>query len=49
MELRSYLRYEDHTLAIGYNGKIMPSAPGCQVIMNIFDKNYTYHKGCLTF
>jgi len=45
MELRSYLRYEDDTLAIGYNGKIMPSAPGCQVIMNIFDKNYTYHKG----
>ena len=44
-ELRSYLRYEDSTLAIGYNGKIMPSAPGCQVIMNIYDKNGTYkHK-----
>ncbi len=45
MELRSYLRYEDNALAIGYNGKIMPAAPGCQVIMNIFDKNYSYHKG----
>ena len=45
LELRSFLRYEDNTLAIGYNGKIMPSAPGCQVIMNIYDKNGTYeHK-----
>ena len=44
-ELRSFLRYEDSTLAIGYNGKIMPSAPGCQVIMNIYDKNGSYsHK-----
>ena len=41
-ELRSYLRYEDNTLAIGYNGKIMPSAPGCQVIMNIYENNGTY-------
>ena len=45
MELRSYLRYEDNTLSIGYNGKIMPSAPGCQVIMSIYDKNNTFHKG----
>ncbi len=45
LELRSYLRYEDNTLAISYNGKIMPAAPGCQVIMSIYDKNGTYHKG----
>ncbi len=45
MELRSYLRYEDNTLAIGYNKKIMPAAPGCQVIMNIYEKNSSYHKG----
>ena len=38
-ELRSYLRYESPALAIGYNKKIMPTAPGCQVIMNIYDKN----------
>ena len=43
-ELRSYLRYEDSTLAIGYNDKIMPAAPGCQVIMNIYDKNGYKHK-----
>jgi len=41
MELRSYLRYESPTLAIGYNKKIMPTAPGCQVLMTIFDKNGT--------
>jgi len=41
LEKRSYLRYEDSTLAIGYNKKIMLSAPGCQVFMNIYDKkNY---------
>jgi len=39
MELRSYLRYESPTLSIGYNKKIMPSAPGCQVLMNIYDEN----------
>jgi hypothetical protein len=41
-ELRSYLRFEDKTLSVSYNKKIMPSAPGCQVIMSIYDdKNYT--------
>ena len=40
-ELRSYLRYESPALAIGYNGKIMPTAPGCQVITSIYDKNIT--------
>jgi len=40
-ELRSYLRYESPALAIGYNEKIMPTAPGCQVIMSIYDKNIT--------
>ena len=38
MEKRSYLRYESPALAIGYNQKIMPTAPGCQVIMSIYDK-----------
>jgi len=38
MEKRSYLRYESPSLAIGYDGKIMPTAPGCQVIMSIYDK-----------
>lgn len=37
-ELRSYLRYESPALAIGYNEKIMPTAPGCQVIATIYDK-----------
>ena len=41
MELRSYLRYESPALAIGYNEKIMPTAPGCQVITSIYDKNIT--------
>jgi len=40
-ELRSYLRYESPALAIGYNKKIMPTAPGCQVITTIYDKNIT--------
>jgi len=39
MELRSYLRYESPALAIGYNEKIMPTAPGCQVIASIYDKD----------
>jgi hypothetical protein len=39
MELRSYLRYESPALAIGYNNKIMPTAPGCQVIATIYDKD----------
>jgi len=39
MELRSYLRYESPALAIGYNGKIMPTAPGCQVLATIYDKS----------
>jgi hypothetical protein len=41
VELRSYLRYESPALAIGYNNKIMPTAPGCQVITTIYDKNIT--------
>ncbi|VAY87886.1 Cytochrome c family protein [hydrothermal vent metagenome] len=41
VELRSYLRYESPALAIGYNKKIMPTAPGCQVITTIYDKNIT--------
>ena len=43
LELRSYLRYEDNTLAIGYNKKIMPAAPGCQVVMSVYEKNGTYN------
>lgn len=35
-ELRSFLRWEHPTLGIGYNKKIMPFAPGCQVIATIF-------------
>ncbi len=41
MELRTYLRYESPALAIGYNKKIMPTAPGCQVLMTIYDGNRT--------
>jgi hypothetical protein len=41
MELRSYLRYESPSLAIGYNEKIMPTAPGCQVITSIYNKDIT--------
>ncbi|MEA3315567.1 MAG: hypothetical protein U9Q30_06930 [Campylobacterota bacterium] len=41
VELRSYLRYESPALAIGYNNKIMPTAPGCQVITSVYDKNIT--------
>jgi len=41
MELRSYLRYESPALAVGYNEKIMPTAPGCQVITSIYDKDIT--------
>jgi hypothetical protein len=41
MELRSYLRYESPALAIGYNNKIMPTAPGCQVVTSIYDKDIT--------
>jgi hypothetical protein len=43
MELRSYLRYESPTLAIGYNKKIMPAAPGCQVITTIYGKHTVTH------
>ncbi len=35
-ELRSFLRFESPSLGIGYNKKIMPFAPGCQVIGTIF-------------
>ncbi len=31
-EYRSFLRFESPSLGIGYNGKVMPFAPGCQVI-----------------
>ncbi len=48
MELRNYLRFEDSTLAIGYNNKIMPTAPGCQVFMNIFDKNNSFKKSFIS-
>jgi len=35
-EYRSFLRFESPSLGIGYNGKIMPFAPGCQVIGTLF-------------
>ncbi|MCF6173809.1 MAG: hypothetical protein L3J44_08535, partial [Campylobacteraceae bacterium] len=35
-ELRSFLRFESPSLGIGYNKKVMPFAPGCQVIGTIF-------------
>lgn len=35
-EFRSFLRYESPSLGIGNNKKIMPFAPGCQVIGTIF-------------
>ena len=44
MELRSYLRYESPALAVGYNKKIMPTAPGCQVLMTIFENNGSVSK-----
>lgn len=36
VELRSFLRFESPSLGIGYNEKIMPFAPGCQVIGTVF-------------
>lgn len=36
MEFRSFLRFESPSLGIGYNEKIMPFAPGCQVIGTVF-------------
>lgn len=36
-EFRSFLRFEEHSLGVGYNGKIMPFAPGCQVIATLFE------------
>ncbi len=36
-ELRSFLRFESPSLGIGYNKKIMPFAPGCQVIGTLFE------------
>jgi len=35
-EFRSFLRFESPSLGIGYNKKIMPFAPGCQVIATIY-------------
>ena len=35
-EFRSFLRFESPSLGIGYNKKIMPFAPGCQVIGTLF-------------
>jgi hypothetical protein len=35
-EYRSFLRFESPTLGVGYNGKILPFAPGCQVIGTLF-------------
>lgn len=45
LELRSFLRFESPSLGIGYNEKIMPFAPGCQVIGTIFkdDKVQQFH------
>ncbi len=43
MELRTYLRYESPALAIGYNKRIMPTAPGCQVLTTIYEGNKTTH------
>ena len=43
MELRSYLRYESPTLAVGYNKKIMPAGPGCQVLTTIYAKHSVKH------
>lgn len=45
LELRSFLRFESPSLGIGYNEKIMPFAPGCQVIGTIFkdDKVEQFH------
>lgn len=37
LELRSFLRFEEPSLGVGYNGKIMPFAPGCQVIGSVFE------------
>lgn len=37
MELRSFLRFESPSLGVGYNEKIMPFAPGCQVIGTVFE------------
>ena len=44
-EYRSFLRFESPSLGIGYNGKVMPFAPGCQVIGTMFkDKKVeTFH------
>ena len=35
-EFRSFLRFEKPSLGVGYNKKIMPFAPGCQVIGTLF-------------
>jgi hypothetical protein len=35
-EYRSFLRFEAPSLGIGYNGKVIPFAPGCQVIGTLF-------------
>lgn len=35
-EFRSFLRFEKPALGIGYNQKIMPYAPGCQVLATAF-------------
>ena len=37
MELRSFLRFESPSLGVGYNKKIMPFAPGCQIIGTVFE------------
>lgn len=37
LELRSFLRFETPSLGVGYNEKIMPFAPGCQIIGSIFE------------
>ncbi len=42
-EFRSFLRFEEPSLGIGYNKKIMPFAPGCQVIGTIFKNKKIEH------
>jgi len=42
-EFRSFLRFEEPSLGVGYNKKIMPFAPGCQVIGTIFKNKKIKH------
>jgi hypothetical protein len=42
-EYRSFLRFESPSLGVGYNKKIMPFAPGCQVIGTVFKDQKLEH------